>query len=394
MEPLHLSLDQPRLTPGQEAVARHFGAERRQAYLAPGLVDEEAAESLLCQAYAAADLPPPQRIHWVDGPLELVALLVSDDTQLDIADEFKERIAHWTWESLLGSADRATLSRDLGMPKSVDQRIRRVARNIRTRLYGAASYGLERSIWECAITPLSEQIENQVARLIWGSVARSVHAISNIGHDSLYGHDEYAIWQSISAFDSASDLSYCRFFDAYLALNGAHALSHFNEMVSGYWCGAEVAILVRRPITLECDAEGRLHCATGRAIVYPDGWGFYAWHGVQVPEWVIMRKAPWTREDFFGTGNIEIRRVIQEMMGDQFIWEIGAKFIHSGPRGVLYEVQLPNDPERVARYVQVHDASTMRVYYLRVPPKTPTADDAVAWTFGLTANEYGPLQET
>jgi hypothetical protein len=101
-----------------------------------------------------------------------------------------------------------------------------------------------------------------------------------------------------------------------------------------------------------------------------------------------------TREDFFQEQNLEVRRVIQEMMGEQFIWQIGARFVDSGPRGVLYEVELPRDPERVARYVQVKDASTVRAYYLRVPPNIQTAAEAVAWTFGLSENEYRPVQET
>ena len=50
--------------------------------------------------------------------------------------------------------------------------------------------------------------------------------------------------------------------------------------------------------------------------------------------------------------------------------------------------------ERVARYVQVQDASTPRQYFLRVPPTIQTAAEAVAWSFGLSVEDYGPAQET
>ena len=67
----------------------------------------------------------------------------------------------------------------------------------------------------------------------------------------------------------------------------------------------------------------------------------------------------------------------------------------SGPRGTLYEVRLPaDDPERVARYVQVQDASTERQYFLRVPPTIQTAAEAVAWTFQIAVEDYHPAQET
>jgi hypothetical protein len=48
----------------------------------------------------------------------------------------------------------------------------------------------------------------------------------------------------------------------------------------------------------------------------------------------------------------------------------------------------------VARYVQVQDASTPRQYFLQVPPTTQTALEAVAWSFGLSGEDYHPEQET
>jgi hypothetical protein len=35
-----------------------------------------------------------------------------------------------------------------------------------------------------------------------------------------------------------------------------------------------------------------------------------------------------------------------------------------------------------------------RTYFLRVPPDTETAREGVAWTFGLTPEEYQPLLQT
>lgn len=113
-----------------------------------------------------------------------------------------------------------------------------------------------------------------------------------------------------------------------------------------------------------------------------------------MPEQVICAPDRLTRDDFFDEENVEARRIIQERMGERFVWEIGARFVDGGPRGVLYEVDLPGDRERVARYVQVQDVSTQREYYLRVPPTIQTAAEAVAWTFGLSRDEYHPAQES
>jgi hypothetical protein len=37
---------------------------------------------------------------------------------------------------------------------------------------------------------------------------------------------------------------------------------------------------------------------------------------------------------------------------------------------------------------------TSRTYFLRVPPNIRTARAGVAWTFGLTEEEYHPLAQT
>jgi hypothetical protein len=89
-----------------------------------------------------------------------------------------------------------------------------------------------------------------------------------------------------------------------------------------------------------------------------------------------------------------VRRVIQERMGERFVSELGGGVLDSSPPGTLYEVRLPDDPEIVARHVQVQDASTARQYMLRVPPSIQTAAEAVAWSFGLSREDYHPADET
>jgi hypothetical protein len=137
-----------------------------------------------------------------------------------------------------------------------------------------------------------------------------------------------------------------------------------------------------------------LHHAAGKCIEYPDSWGFYAWHGVGVSRKVILAPQNLTARDFFRAPDLEVRRVIQERMGERFASVVGKNIIDSGPRGVHYEVNPPGDRDRRARYVKVRNASTAREYYLRVPPTISTAEAAVAWTLGLTAAEYQPEQES
>ena len=97
----------------------------------------------------------------------------------------------------------------------------------------------------------------------------------------------------------------------------------------GWWWPFEhVAILCERPYVLARDEQDLLHHETGAAIEYPDGWGVYAWHGVRVPQDVILRPQGITVGRIDAETNTEIRRVMIERMGyDKFVRQSGAQLI-------------------------------------------------------------------
>jgi len=205
-----------------------------------------------------------------------------------------------------------------------------------------------------------------------------------------------SVMNSVRAIREAHMLACYRFFHEVYEENKLIHLSRLSEMVSGYRLGIREAWLVRKPTSLELDIQERLHSATGPCIQYRNGWGIYAWHGIRVSEKIIMHPEQVTREDCTGQMNAEVRRAIQERLGNErFVDLIGGKCIDKGRRGNLFEVDLgPAFRERVEHYVQVQDSSTERHYYLRVPPSITKADEAIAWTFGLDARDYQPGQET
>jgi hypothetical protein len=252
-------------------------------------------------------------------------------------------------------------------------------------------------IWESVGSTVWSSVRDNVGGSIWQGIGEQVGipVTDRIrSRNAAWGHADYSIWHSVRAYEEASRLADVHFLDTYLAPNQAYALAHFNQLVSGYWLGQQVALLVRRPRLLFRDGEGNLHSESGKCLEYADGWGFYAWHGVRVPEEVIVYPDALIRQDWSQAANLEVRRVIQERMGSRFVPELGGQVIDTSPRGTLYEVALLDDPKEVARYVQVQDTSTERHYFLRVPPTIQTAAEAVAWSFGLSVEDYGPAQET
>jgi len=96
--------------------------------------------------------------------------------------------------------------------------------------------------------------------------------------------------------------------------------------------------------------------------------------------------------------NAELRRVMLEVYGfDRYLAETGATPADRDVMGVLWRIDLPGDEPVVM--VEVVNATpepdgTRRTYWLRVPPRTRTAKEAVAWTFGLGPADYKPLAQT
>jgi hypothetical protein len=331
--------------------------------------------------------------------LELVAGLAHEDQWLSNDDYYRDRVPHCVWDDrCLDQAEICLLGR--GVLDSADRRIRQVAHqteaHIRAKLGPRVVDGLLWDVWTHVGYQAWDPLRTNIGERIWRAVGQAAGwPVSRWIRNSDWGSLDSSLWHTISAYDTAHLLMQMRYFDIYLSPNEARALAHFNELISGYWLGQAVALLVRKPRLLALDEAGRLHSATGRSVEYRDGWGFFAWHGVLVPERMILAPETLTRADFLNEDNVDARRVIQERMGaERFVWELEATYMDGSAQGVLYEVELPGDPERVARYVQVQDVSTPRQYFVRVPPTIQTAAEAVAWSFQMAVQEYGPAQET
>jgi hypothetical protein len=154
------------------------------------------------------------------------------------------------------------------------------------------------------------------------------------------------------------------------------------------------------------DDRGRLHSLTGPACAYPDGWAIHAVHGVRVPAFVVERPAEISVQKIDAEKNVEVRRVMidryhhgEEINGAAaFMRDAGGERLdHDEHHGTLWRRNVPGDEPIVM--VEVVNATTepdgsWKRYWLRVDPRCQTAREAVAWTFGMTPEEYAPIHET
>jgi hypothetical protein len=408
-EALRLHPGQENLTPVQAAALERFCDERIEKVFSTAPVDEPAVEARLAQAYTTAGLPPPAEIYWLNGPLELVAAW----TPPGVLEKIKARL------------DQRMLARLAPIAPAVAWKSSAAGAWLEVRTTVHVDEGA--AVDEAGLSTLRARVNARLeARLRVAITSRTLPLLSTSVADGAFGsfshnleelYERYDYYPSFkdglregvdlvcssifsAAHDSIMSFEDVRYGAAYAYLaqyylpNRAVALDWVSQHVCGYWLGKELALLVRRPRLLARDGAGQLHCEAGKCIEYGDGWGFYAWHGVRVPQKVILAPQTLTARDFFRARDLEVRRVIQERMGERFASAMGGNVIDTSLRGALYEVNLPGDPDRRARYVRVRDASTGREYYLRVPPGISTVDEAIAWTFGVAAEDYQPAAET
>ena len=173
--------------------------------------------------------------------------------------------------------------------------------------------------------------------------------------------------------------------------------------VDHWWPMRGAVVLTDRPTVIARDGQGRLHSQTGPALAYSDGWTIHAVHGVRVPAEIIEHPEAITVDRILTDPNTEVRRVMIDLRGwDWFTAAAGLRLVDTAddPGNPGETITLWDLPEQVydepVRVVLVTNASperdgTRRRYGLTVPADCDSAEGAVAWTFGIDADDYRSL---
>jgi hypothetical protein len=141
----------------------------------------------------------------------------------------------------------------------------------------------------------------------------------------------------------------------------------------------------------------RLHCDSGPALesnIEP----LYFWHGVLVPDFVVDHPERITLDNIKTEENSEVRRILIERYGtSRYLMDSNAQIIHTSGNNILYRQEIMGDEPIVM--VRVLNSTPepngeVKSYFLRVPPDIADADAAVAWTFGMSKDEYRPQIES
>ncbi|PXX55573.1 hypothetical protein DFR70_12142 [Nocardia tenerifensis] len=306
-------------------------------------------------AYRSAGLREPERIVWAGSPLTAVRML-SDGSLEDRGGSVREALRSGPW-----AAERARVHAELG-----------------SRAFSEHWQSTGADLWELTRTVV-ERIRDGVIEAQEPAQRTQIRLLLL---DAVLGQHD-AAW--LCAFDTAAGSP----------LAGLAAAAR----EAGWWWPYEnVAVLSERPTELHRDEAGRLDRGDGPALAYTDGFALHAWRGMSVSAEFLDSLRSLTPERIREEENAELRRVMLEYYGyDRYLDESGAKPIHRDETGVLWRIELDGDEDVVM--VEVVNSTpepdgTHRTYWLRVPPTTQTAREGVAWTFGLGADTYEPVQQT
>ncbi|HEX3161149.1 MAG TPA: hypothetical protein VHQ92_01100, partial [Pseudolabrys sp.] len=187
----------------------------------------------------------------------------------------------------------------------------------------------------------------------------------------------------------------------------AQAYEATMESACWWWPHRDFVIVSERPNVIATELvdqarprgwnSHRLHNDTGPAVGW-QGFGVWAIHGTRVPQHVVERPETITVAEVEAEANAEVRRVMIDRYGqERYLVDAGAETLATDRFGTLYRKTVAGDEPIVM--VKVRNSTpepdgSIKDYFLRVPPDMRTAQEAVAWTFGLDVKEYQPAVET
>lgn len=170
-------------------------------------------------------------------------------------------------------------------------------------------------------------------------------------------------------------------------------MDRIGRQCEWWWPFENVVIASHRPTIVRFDNERRLHCETGPAVAYADGYAMFAWRGLRIPgEWIT--DGPPEPVAALNLENVELRRIACEMRGWHNILPAlpNAKLIdqHPNPQvGELWQGDLPDHgPERFLKV----QCGTGRTFALPVGMEFATAREANAATYGISPQILDQIQ--
>jgi hypothetical protein len=165
--------------------------------------------------------------------------------------------------------------------------------------------------------------------------------------------------------------------------------------------GDEIVVLTSPSIWTD---GRRLHRTDGPAVAWRQT-KVYAWKGVFIPEQILRQPRAMTLDTIRGVGDVQLQGALVDIYAHAYghsrcMQDLGGVVLHEDGAGRLWCID-PNGDKSLPqigeiKLVEVVNGTSepdgsRKIYWLRVPPWMRTAQEAVAWTYGITPDEYDGL---
>lgn len=359
------------LTAAQSAALDRYRARWAAIARSTGPADRAAAEEGVQLAYQAAGFDPPARFVWCDSPVAM--------------SRRAQRIAKGDGPNIRW--------------QMIDRMRRKTAAQVRRRLSRRLLLEVER-----AVNPEDGLIASVAEAVTEAATLEPVALLARYCRSeplsltsvilALRGRDGFRY-----AAAGPHDLAWL---SAYEYLRSVLGLKAETEPLLGLWQvaanvgwllpHAETCWLSGRPELMRTDAADRLHCASGPALRFADGFSVWAWRGVEVPRTIIEEPGEITPAAIDAQTNVQVRRCMIEIMTPQrYIAKGGARRFAEDETGVLWrKTWLASDAWAAVEVINGTPEAdgTRKHYFLQVPANLRTAREAVAWTYGMEPEVY------
>ena len=225
------------------------------------------------------------------------------------------------------------------------------------------------------------QVGDQVGDQVWDQVGAQV---GDQVWDQVW--DQVIETVAFCSYGSIYDYGWVSFFDFFTQIGVVNhkGFDEFKSLIqSGIYDTIQLngfCIVSELPKMIKRNAQNRLHCEDGPAIVFPDGYAQYYWKGLAIPGWWITNKEKITKEVIKKENNAEKRRCLRDIIGPNEYFKILGGVIEidrdtdgQGNEMILYRSKLKDDViGKYIQYLSVICPSTKREYLLYPPNQQST----------------------
>jgi hypothetical protein len=372
--------------------------KQRETWMSIGLdttpIDKEKARDAVNSAYTCAGMKPPSIFIWLESPMRgAYGAHFLAQVRAQVGDQVRAQVGDQVWAQVRDQVG------DQVWAQVGDQ----VWAQVRAQVWDQVGAQVWDQVWAQVWDQVRDQVGAQVRAQVGAQVGDQVYRAAYGSHD-------------------ASWIGFYDYFQRNLKLPEPEKISGLVSAAKecGWWWPFENAVIITsKPTAIHRDENFRLHSEDGFSLVYPDGWGIHAWHGVRVPANVIEQPNTITIEQIRKEENAEVRRVMIERMGwDRFCDSAKLRVIHTDTMTanfpslpvsetvhadmraitsyragtetaeLLVSDEFKDFDDRPLKFVRITDPSTGESYTLRVWPENTRAYQAIAQTFGMSESEY------